>query len=262
MTRAQTSQATVQISKDLLRSQPLLKLLDDELLAQVMAHSRYMNVPKRTMLMMKGAGDDWLGFLLDGKVQVVDMLHNGREVGLNIIRPGSFFGELSCIDRRPRSATLVAMTPCHLIQVPGEIARPLFFRAPAVAEAMMKHCTDLIRRMSDLRSLQAIPNAFVRVFALVNYFKVIGPGGLEVIEDAPTQQEMAIMVNTSRETVSRAISELIRLGVVEKDLRRLIIRKPDVLRALVETEAPPPPPDVALQIRVERRVQTERREPS
>jgi hypothetical protein len=60
--------------------------------------------------------------------------------------------------------------------------------------------------------------------------------------------------------VSRAISELIRLGVVEKDLRRLIIRKPDVLRALVETEAPPPPPDVSLQIRVERRVQTERRE--
>jgi len=35
-----------------------------------------------------------------------------------------------------------------------------------------------------------------------------------------------------------------------------------VLRALVETEAPPPPPDVSLQIRVERRVQTERREPS
>ena len=237
MMQATAAPATIQISRDLLRAQPLLKLLDDDLLAQVMMHSRHMDVPKRTMLMMKGAGDDWLGFLLGGKIQVVDMLHNGREVGLNIIRPGSFFGELSCIDRRPRSATLVAMSSCQIIQVPGEIARQLFFRSPPVAEAMMKHCTDLIRRMSDLRSLQAIPNAFTRVFALVNYFKMIGPGGLQVIEDAPTQQEMAIMVNTSRETVSRAMSELMRTGVVEKDLRRLIVRKPDVLRQLVETES-------------------------
>lgn len=247
---------TIQISKDLLRVQPLLRLLDDGLLTQVMTHSRYMAVPKRTMLMMKGAGDDWLGFLLDGKVQVVDTLHNGREVGLNIIRPGSFFGELSCIDRRPRSATLVAMTPCHIIQVPGEIARQLFFRSPPVAEAMMKHCTDLIRRMSDLRSLQAIPNAFTRVFALIHYFKIIGPGGLEVIEDAPTQQEMAIMVNTSRETVSRAMSELMRLNVVEKDLRRLIIRRPELLRQMVETEGPAEgqhPPQSRVQARSERR---------
>ena len=38
------------------------------------------------------------------------------------------------------------------------------------------------------------------------------------------------MVNTSRETVSRAIHMLIQRGVVEKDLRRLIVRRPDVLR--------------------------------
>jgi DNA-binding IclR family transcriptional regulator len=131
---------------------------------------------------------------------------------------------------------------------------------------MMKHCTDLIRRMSDLRSLQAIPNAFTRVFALINYFKIIGPGGLEVIEDAPTQQEMAIMVNTSRETVSRAISELMRMGVVEKDLRRLIIRKPEILRMLVETEAAPQGvvdgAGAMLKARIERRVHAERRAPA
>jgi DNA-binding GntR family transcriptional regulator len=51
-----------------------------------------------------------------------------------------------------------------------------------------------------------------------------------VIERLPTQQEISIMVNTSRETVSRAIHMLIQRGVVEKDLRRLIVRRPDVLR--------------------------------
>ena len=38
------------------------------------------------------------------------------------------------------------------------------------------------------------------------------------------------MINTSRETVSRAIQVLIHSGVVEKDLRRLIVRNPDALR--------------------------------
>ena len=75
----------------------------------------------------------------------------------------------------------------------------------------------------------SIPSAFQRVFALLNQFAKTAPGGLVVIEKMPTQQEIAIMVNTSRETVSRAIQILLQKGVVEKDLRRLIVRLPEVL---------------------------------
>lgn len=57
-----------------------------------------------------------------------------------------------------------------------------------------------------------------------------------VIDNMPTQQEIAIMVNTSRETVSRALHILIQNGVVEKDLRRLIIRLPDRLRQAVSSD--------------------------
>ena len=72
------------------------------------------------------------------------------------------------------------------------------------------------------------------------------PGGLVVVQDVPRQQQIAIMLNTSRETVSRAITELVQSGVVEKDLRRLIVRKPEVLQQMaskaegVPTESPGP----------------------
>lgn len=56
-----------------------------------------------------------------------------------------------------------------------------------------------------------------------------------VIDNMPTQQQIAITVNTSRESVSRAIHVLIQHGVVEKDMRRLIIRKPDALRRAVSS---------------------------
>lgn len=43
----------------------------------------------------------------------------------------------------------------------------------------------------------------------------------------PTHQEIAIMVNISRDTVFRAIQILLQKGVVEEDLRRLIVRQPE-----------------------------------
>ena len=66
------------------------------------------------------------------------------------------------------------------------------------------------------------------------------PGGLVVVQDVPRQQQMAIMLNTSRETVSRAIAELVQAGVVEKDLRRLIVRKPEMLRQWAHQSGNPP----------------------
>ena len=72
---------------------------------------------------------------------------------------------------------------------------------------------------------------------LLNQFVKATPSGLVVIEKMPTQQEMAIMVNTSRETVSRALHTLLNKGVVEKDLRRLIVRQPLELRRMASNEA-------------------------
>jgi DNA-binding transcriptional regulator YhcF (GntR family) len=96
-----------------------------------------------------------------------------------------------------------------------------------------------IRNAANYRTILSIPSAFQRVFALLNQFAKTAPGGLVVIEKMPTQQEIAIMVNTSRETVSRAIQILLQKGVVEKDLRRLIVRQPEELSKAVNQEISP-----------------------
>jgi DNA-binding GntR family transcriptional regulator len=54
------------------------------------------------------------------------------------------------------------------------------------------------------------------------------------IIDLPKQHEVAIMVNTSRETVSRALHTLIRLNVLEKKGTVLIVRKPAQLKTAAE----------------------------
>jgi CRP/FNR family cyclic AMP-dependent transcriptional regulator len=217
-----------------LRQFEILRLVSEEQLRAAMATSRLVRYQKGDTVVSKGRDLDLLGFLLQGKLQVVDVLPDGTEFGLNLIEAGQFFGELAVIDRRPRSASVVALAPSVIIQMPGETARRLIYSHPPVAEAMMRHLAQAVRRMTELRALQAIPHAQRRVYALLQHLKRSGPGDMHVIEHMPTHVTMAIMVNTSRETVTRAMARLKSDGVVQKDMRRLIIRRPDHLRHLVE----------------------------
>jgi len=108
----------------------------------------------------------------------------------------------------------------------------LFSHSPSVANKILRHLAEKIRRDSEFRTLLSIHNTSRRVYALLGILKQTKPGGLEVVENLPTHQDIAIMLNTSRETVTRALLALAQRGVVQKDLNRLIIRDPEILQKL------------------------------
>lgn len=215
-----------------LRAFTIFAQLDDTQIEAVRNELRVKTYGKRDVVCHKDDRSDGLFLLFSGRLQAIDIAEDGREIGLNLIRAGSFFGELGVIDGLPRSAHIVAIEPSVVGFVPEGAARDLFYRLPGTAEAMMKHLTALVRSLSNYRTLLAIPNAFQRVYVLLVQLMQPVPGGLMVITNPPKQQEFAIMVNTSRETVSRAITQLIAQGVLEKDYRRLIVRQPERLREL------------------------------
>lgn len=216
---------------------PLLAGVNAETLTQLAATLQLRSVDRGQHVLHKGSIGDHLLFLLSGRLQAVDMTEDGREIGLSFLTVGDYFGELSIIDGLPRSASVVACETSLIAFLPRTHALALIYNNPLVAERLLKRMASTIRSAANYRTILGIPNAFQRVFALLNQFAKIAPGGLVVIEKMPTQQEIAIMVNTSRETVSRAIHILIQKGVVEKDMRRLIVRQPEALRKAVSSEA-------------------------
>lgn len=220
-----------------LQNIPLLAGVDAETLAQVAAALQLRAVERGHHVLHKGSVGDHLLFVLSGRLQAVDLTEDGREIGLNFLTTGDYFGELSIIDNLPRSATVVACENSLIASLPRTQALALIYHTPLVAERLLKRMASSIRTAANYRTILGIPNAFQRVFALLNQFAKIAPGGLVVIEKMPTQQEIAIMVNTSRETVSRAVHILLQKGVVEKDMRRLIVRQPEALRKAVTNEA-------------------------
>ena len=218
---------------------PLLAGVNEDTLKQVGEAMQIRVVERGNHVIEKGSTGHHLMFLLTGRLQAFDLTEDGREVGLNFLSPGDYFGELSIIDNLPRSATVVACENSLIASLPRAQALALFYHNPLVAERLIKRMASSIRNAANYRTILSIPSAFQRVFALLNQFAKTAPGGLVVIEKMPTQQEIAIMVNTSRETVSRAIQILLQKGVVEKDLRRLIVRQPEELSKAVNQDISP-----------------------
>ncbi len=211
---------------------PLLAGLNGRTLGTIAGAATWREAGKREPVLFKGSAGDHLLFLIEGRLQVLDVTESGREIGLNLLVAGDYFGELSIIDGEPRSASVVAMERSVVALLPKAQAWELFRQNPLVAERVLLGLARKLRNASVYQTILCLPNASQRVFALLQRLCKIAPGGLVVIDHPPKQQSLAIMANTSRETVSRATKILTDGHIIEKDNQRLIVRDPKALERL------------------------------
>src|SRR5689334_4976903 len=130
-----------------LRKFPLFAKLPEQELKIASGLIRMKTFARRELVCRKEDAADGLYMLFTGQLQAVDIAEDGREIGLNLIKPGSFFGELSVIDGQPRSAHVIALQPSLVGIIPQNAARNVFYKLPATAEAMMQHLAALVRNL-------------------------------------------------------------------------------------------------------------------
>jgi len=216
-----------------LRKIPLLSGLSDEEIIRVKAEIRIRTYAKREVVLHKGGSGDGLLFLLSGQLQVIDVTEDGRAIGLRMLVPGDFFGEIALINNTTRSASVVATSGVLVAFLPAPAAMHLFSHAPSVAGQMLQYLAQKIQRDSEFRALLSINNTARRIYTYLALTQTQRPDGA-VVENLPTHQDIANMINTSRETVTRALLTLVQQGIVEKDAHRLIIKDPEALQKLLQ----------------------------
>lgn len=214
----------------------LLRSLSDEAIAEVGKHIRYRRFGKREFVVRKGEAGTSLLMLVSGRLQVIALSEDGREIGLDFVEPNDYFGELSIIDGGPRSASVIATTEAVVGFLPKVHAQNLFYHHPSVIEALLKRLCNTIRQASNYRSLLGLTRAYARVYSVLETAVARASGDQAVIESLPNQHAIAIMANVSRETVSRALKALQDAGVIEKSGRRLVVRDPQMLGRLAKGE--------------------------
>ncbi|NVM75107.1 CRP-like cAMP-binding protein [Duganella sp. SG902] len=217
-----------------LRKIPLLAELSEEEMQRVKADMRIRQYAKREVVLQKGASGDSLLFLLSGSLQVVDITEDGRAIGLRMLAPGDFFGEIAVINGSMRSASVVALTPVLVALLPRQTALHLFAHSPSVANHMLRFLAAKVQRDSEFRALLSIHNTSRRIYTFIDLLKEKKEGDLHVVENLPTHQDIANMINTSRETVTRALLTLTQQGIIKKGTHRLIIVDPEALQKLAQ----------------------------
>lgn len=209
----------------------LLEGMPEAELSSLASEMNLMRYVRRGVVLPKGEMGPGLGFLLEGRLQGVDFTLDGREVGLYFVSPGECFGELSVIDGKPPPEFVIALTPAQVLFLPRETAQKLVISVPRITDLVLRRLAGLARSAAQHRTLLSLPNPMQRLCAQL--LQLATPSA-NAIDNAPTHQEIAIMINTSRETVTRAFQLLQGQHILERKGSQLLLLLPDTLRKAAE----------------------------
>jgi len=217
---------TLKDEVEFLRNVPILsdlETMDLETIAKVGVRKKYK---KGSIILLEEEAGAALFVIVSGKVKIVRMDDDGREVILSILGESDFFGEMAILDGLARSASVVAISKSELFMIHRRDFLKLLHDFPSVAIALLKELTMRLRKAdAQIKSL-SLKDAAGRVanvvLQLADDIGKIRKGRVE-IDELPLQQDLANMAGTSRETISRMIHAFIREGYLEIERGTLII---------------------------------------
>ena len=222
---------------DLIRSVPLFSTLtDDEFnqLAHIFVARAYR---KNQVIFLEEETGNYMYLVLSGKVKVAKAGAGGKETILAIHRAGDFFGEMSLLDGKTAPATVSAMEDSKIISVSGtDFHKYLLHNEKVMLQIIQVLCARLrqVWQTQSLSSSTADARIRMGVYQLAKRHGIRDAHGT-IIDVKITHQELAEMVGTSRETVTRVLTKLREQGIIEIDQRRITLLDAKALLETAET---------------------------
>lgn len=181
-----------------------------------------------TVLVTEGQVADGLYLVLRGRVNLVRAADGGRDLILSSLGPGEVFGENCAFSGVPMSTTAVAAVQSELLRLPAEALLEHLRREPETVLRLMRLQNEKLREVEAVASGLALCDVEQRLrrtlarLARRQGRKNPASSGW-ILAPVPTQSELARMVGSCRETVSRTLSAMARNGLVSGSGRRMIL---------------------------------------
>jgi CRP-like cAMP-binding protein len=228
------------VSLQLLAQFSLLRPLSREALEQLSTKMTLRSFARRAMVLSKDSSTQELGFLIDGRLQGIDVTVGGRTVGLYFVEPGDYFGELSVVDGKPGSEYIVAAAPSTVAFLEPKEANALISMNYELARAVLERLAGRVRGATAQRMLLSLANPFQRLCVQLLQLSHQSALGAQTVDPVPTHQELAIMINSSRETVTRAFQMLFSKRILSRDGNTLTLVCMKSMKNIAEGLEEPP----------------------
>lgn len=200
-----------------------VEALPDALLEKIAARVPVRSFPKNAVLVMEGDDTDSLYVLVSGRVRVYVSAADGRELEINRMGRGEYFGEVT-LDGGPRSASVAAVEDCRCVVVHRAELSQLLSQVPELAQHMIRKLAHRVRALTEHMRDLALMDVYGRVARLLLESAEEVDRKL-VIQEPLTQKGIASRVGCSREMVSRIFSDLSAGGYLTREGRTLVILK-------------------------------------
>lgn len=215
---------------NLLGSLPFFAGVDDAALVALSTFAKTRNVKAGQVLAREGDTLQNLMFVISGRLVLLELAEDGRIIGRGLFGPGQAVGMITLIDGKPGFHLVQAVEDVELLTMPMPTARQFVMDRPLLQDRLLQMLASVLRQHHKEKAMLSLPNAFHRVFSQINLLATEGDAGSPT--PLPKQQEIASTVNTSRETVSRALQMLIKSGVLSKQGHQIVIKRVDALQRL------------------------------
>jgi CRP/FNR family cyclic AMP-dependent transcriptional regulator len=212
----------------LLKDIPLFSSIGDEKIYELIEAGSFRKISKNTIIINEGDNSDSLFIICGGKVKVMIHDNEGREIILSLLGEGDYFGEMSLLDGEPRSACVMTKEPTRLLMINKEDFKNICLNNKELAFNLIK---DLMKRLREAnKKIESL--AFLDVYGRVSRLLLQlakpndGPDNEKsVINERLTHQEIANMVGSSREMVSRILKKLSTEGYITIKKKQITIEK-------------------------------------
>ncbi len=171
-----------------------------------------------------------------GRARIFRSGSDGREQILRLLAAGDSFGEVPVFDGGPNPATVEALEPAEALFISTPVFMEVITRNPAVALALLNHFARRLRSFTELVeqiSLQTVQNRIARYLYLTAREEGVQTAEGTIVPRSITQQDLASLVGSVREVVSRTLKVMEDDGLVEVRREEYVVRDLDALRRLL-----------------------------
>jgi CRP/FNR family cyclic AMP-dependent transcriptional regulator len=208
-------------------------LLTPQEAAELERVSRRRSCPRGGVLFREAEPSDSVLVLLTGRVKVSSLTSGGTEVVLAVRGPGALLGEISAIDREPRSATVQALEPVTALVVPLPEFEAYLQAHGRVAYLLMRllasRLRDADRKRIEFGAHDTAGRVAARLVEMAERFGRPDADGVRIALPL-SQDELAGWIGASREAVSKALGSLRAEGLIRTGRLSVVVHDLAALR--------------------------------
>jgi CRP/FNR family transcriptional regulator, cyclic AMP receptor protein len=211
---------------ELLRKVPLFAEMTQDDLLKLKDCAHIKKFPRGTVLFEEGEEGQELFIITRGLLKVSVMHEDGREFTISVSRPFDCLGEIALLDGSPRSAGATALEDLEVVSIHKRDFDSFLASQPRLKDSIIRLLCWRLRNLTNEVTDFAFLNVYYRLSKKLLEFAATFGTPLEegiLIDKKITHQELANMVGTSREMITKILNEMKKDRVLLLHQNRLML---------------------------------------